>query len=321
MTDPGRHARRLPDTVGIALPMCLVRTVLECHPRAGWFEVAPRADTADTTAPGDLERLRQNYPLTLDVRGIALGLKTGICPSRLRDLAALCHRLQPLMVTGQLPFVAANPAAGTRDRDGLAVACRNITRVQDALQRQIVIRNSLATSGRPELRRAKADFLTSLVERTGCGLILEVDEAAGLASGDQTGTWPIPEHAIAAVQISGRIQHSGGVGTATDADCDLVGERAWGHYSAAIGVLGKRPVLVRSRSDMAPLRHLLDAAHWAELLADWVQMNRQILAIASRTARAAPVRRIRLDGASGVFNWYPIGLAKSPLAPHPFATA
>ncbi len=155
---------------------------LECRADGLWFEVHPENYAVDGGPRLEaLQAVAARYPLALHGVSLSLAGDAAPDPAWLRRLAALAERTRPWLVSehlawstwrGQyLPDLLPFP----RSRAALARISDNVCRVQDALGRRIALENPshyLAIEGH---EFAETDFLAALVERSGCGLLLDLN--------------------------------------------------------------------------------------------------------------------------------------------------
>src|SRR5690606_17922043 len=122
--------------------------IIEHQPELGFFEIHPE----NYMSSGGLhlkylERIRQHYPLSMHGVGLSLGSSDGIDENHLKQLVTLVKRFEPAQVSEHLSWSHWNeiylndllPLPYTEE--SLLVVSENIERVQDALQRNILIEN------------------------------------------------------------------------------------------------------------------------------------------------------------------------------------
>jgi uncharacterized protein (UPF0276 family) len=129
-----------------------------------------------------LDRLAERAPAVL-VHGVGLDLGGTLPLSEpyLASLAALCERLDPLVVSDHLCFT--RTAAGAtydllpvpRDDATLARLAARVAHVQARLGRRLTVENVSSYLGYAADARGEAQFLAELAARTGCGLLLDVN--------------------------------------------------------------------------------------------------------------------------------------------------
>ena len=269
-------AGALPPRAGIGLRHRHVADFLSGRPAAAWLEVhSENYLVAGGPRLAQLERIRADYPLSCHGVGLSLGSAEGLDAGHLAALRALYDRFQPALVSDHLSW---SVAAGRYAADllplplteaALAVVARNVAHAQEALGRRLAVENpsgylAFAASDVPE-----AEFLAELVARTGCALLLDVnnlyvcqhnlglDPAAWLAR--------IPGAAVAEIHLAGhaRIDVQGRE-LLIDDHGSRVAEPVWHLYRQALCRCGPRPTLIEWDTALPPLGVLLEEAERAQ---------------------------------------------------------
>lgn len=137
-----------------------------------------------------LEQGRALYPVSLHGVGLSLGSATGLDPWHLDQLEMLVRRIEPVRVSDHASFArAAWKSAQTVHAadllplpfsdDALDTLCANVQQVQDRLQRRFMVENlSAYVQWRPvpgEHEWSEPEFLNALARRTGCQLLVDVN--------------------------------------------------------------------------------------------------------------------------------------------------
>jgi uncharacterized protein len=140
-----------------------------------------------------LDQAALRYPISLHGVGLSLGSASGIDPWHLEQLQRLVARTQPILVSDHACFgraqLTAHAQAGThhalahandllpiRHTTGsLNVLCANVSQVQDALKRRIAVENISAYLAWQDADYSEVEFLNALTQRTGCGLLLDLN--------------------------------------------------------------------------------------------------------------------------------------------------
>ena len=105
----------------------------------------------------------------------------GSTTAHLERLRQVCQRFEPDLVSEHLAWSVADGAYLNDllplryDEAALAIVARNVDQVQDTLKRQILIENLSAYVAFADSTMSEAEFLAELVQRTGCGLLLDVN--------------------------------------------------------------------------------------------------------------------------------------------------
>ncbi|MEY4754088.1 MAG: hypothetical protein RJA44_1763 [Pseudomonadota bacterium] len=143
-------------------------------------------------APGGAARavllqLREQYELSLHGVGLSLGSATGLDDWHLERLAELVELTEPLLVSDHASFARVQPqpdAPVWHGNDLLPLAftpaaldllVANVQRVQERLRRPILVENLSAYLGWCDDTLAEPEFFNELVRRSGCGLLLDVN--------------------------------------------------------------------------------------------------------------------------------------------------
>jgi uncharacterized protein (UPF0276 family) len=233
-----------------------------------------------------LDAARAHWPVSLHSVGLALGSAAGVDTEHLRALATLVKRIEPARVSDHAAFARAPRRQGGPVVHGndllpiaftdaaLAILATNVQRVQDRLQRPLLVENLSAYLRWADDRIAEPEFFNTLAQRTGCGLLLDVNNLVVNALNDG-----LDEDAAAAAACRwvdaidaaavGEI-HLAGYTDAGDIVIDDHGSRVHAPvgqvYRHAVQRLGARPSLVEWDTALPELAVLLGEAERAEAL-------------------------------------------------------
>ena len=147
-----------------------------------WFEVHPENYmVAGGPRLSWLERIRARRPLSL--HGVGLSLAGDERPDRehLARYRALIDRFEPFVVSEHLAWSRRGDVYHPdllpipRSREMLALVCRHIDEAQNALGRRLLIENPTAYLPMAGHNWDEVDFLTEIARRTGCGLLIDVN--------------------------------------------------------------------------------------------------------------------------------------------------
>lgn len=267
-------------TAGVGLRAEHQRVFLEERPRCGFLEVHSENYMSDG---GPRRRalfdLRRDYAISLHGVGLSLGSAEGLSADHLRRLKTLVDDYQPFLVSEHLAWsrfegLYLNDLLPLPySEESLELVCRNVERAQEALGRPILMENpssylTFASSVIPE-----AEFLAEVVRRTGCRLLLDVnnlyvstancdlDTSAYLAA--------LPGAAVGEIHLAGHSrQPFGGHSLLIDDHASRVSAPVWALYTRVLGQLGPRPTLIEWDSDLPALPVLLEEAAKAQGLLD-----------------------------------------------------
>jgi uncharacterized protein len=231
-----------------------------------------------------LRQGRTHYPVSLHGVGLALGSAVGVDAWHLDQLARLVEQIEPIRVSDHACF-ARGQAQGEQihaadllpisfNAAALDVLCANVQRVQERLKRPLLVENLSAYVSFSSSDRAETDFFNALTQRTGCGLLVDVNNIYVNALNDQlAGRCADPLAAclhwidsIAPASV-GELHLAGHV-VMGEVVIDNHGSRVcapvWQIYRHAQSHFGNAPALIEWDTDIPTLSVLLDEAALAK---------------------------------------------------------
>lgn len=128
-----------------------------------------------------LEKLAQDYPISLHGVGLALGSANGISEVHLAKLKRLVDRIQPALISEHLSW---GSVSGRHlndllpmplSQESLHLMCERVHSLQEYLKRSILIENVSSYVRFEADQMLEAEFLCELSRRTGCGILLDVN--------------------------------------------------------------------------------------------------------------------------------------------------
>ena len=280
------------------------RALLTDQPALPFIEVHSENFFADGGAAlALLTQARQHYAVSLHGVSLALGSAVGVDDAHLERLAALVQRIELVRVSDHASFARAPLRAGAAPVHGsdllpiaftpasLELMVANVQRVQDRLQRPIGVENLSAYLQWADDAWAPAAFLNALAERSGCWLLLDVNNLVVNALNDAAAD-PVA-HACAFVDALGS-RHVGEIHLAghdargalvIDDHGSRVAASVWQVYAHAIRRHGAQPTLVEWDTALPAFEVLLEEAAQADQVA-----NAALQAALARpvTPRASP---------------------------------
>ena len=167
---------------GLGLRAQHYRDVLEQLPDVGWFEVHSENYFGDGGRPLDyLQQIAAHYPLSLHGVGLSIGSTDPLSSTHLNKLKSLIHRFEPALVSEHLSWGSVGgryfndllPLPYTEEALDHMVA--RVQQVQDYLGRQLLIENVSSYLQYQCSTIPEWEFLTELARRTGCGLLLDIN--------------------------------------------------------------------------------------------------------------------------------------------------
>lgn len=277
---PGARNAPIPAQAGIGLRFPHHDQMLAERPAIAWLEVHPENYMGGGVAADLLVRLRRDYPLSLHATGLSLGSAEGLDDRHLEALADLAARLEPGLVSDHLSWSA---AAGLSlpdllplpyTEEALEVVVRNLDRAQAVLGRTILVETPSTYLRFAGSALSEADFLAETVRRSGCGVLLDVNNVFVSASnlGEDPGArlseliQALPSGAVGEIHLAGHAVRPLGEATVLRIDDhgSPVPDEVWALYESAIGTLGPAPTLIEWDTAVPPLATLLGEAAIAE---------------------------------------------------------
>jgi uncharacterized protein (UPF0276 family) len=255
----------LPIQAGLGLRSPHLAEVLATRPKVAWWEVHSENYFGGGAAPAALEKIRQDYPVSL--HGVGLGLGNAEPPDErhLKQLTDLAQRITPAAISEHLAW---NRFGDVWFNDLLPVPryagvidtlCNHIDLVQSRLKRIILLENVSSYIAFSDEMLSEAELLAELVMRTGCGLLLDVnnmhvnqlnhgiDARAELAR--------LPLHRVAEIHVAG-FEYCDGL--VIDTHGAPVCNAVWKLLEDALNLTGPKPVLLERDTNLPTLEGLLD---------------------------------------------------------------
>lgn len=253
---------------GVGLRGPHIQEVLDRRPSVGWFEVHPENYMADSAALAMLGRIREHYPLSVHGVSLSLGSATHIDLHHLQALKSLVEQLEPFLVSEHLSW-SRTEGAHLNDLlplpytdEALDVMADHVDQVQTALGRRILIENPSTYLRFRHSTMGEATFLAELVRRTGCGVLLDVNNLyvsahnVGLCIADYFSTLPVS--AIGEIHVAGHaVNWVNDQAILIDDHGSPVSQGVWALYVSAVRHCGYRPTLVEWDTNLPPLDVLI----------------------------------------------------------------
>ena len=233
-----------------------------------WFEVHPENYmVAGGPRLAWLEAVRARHAISL--HGVALSLAADAEPdaAHLQRLAELARRIEPALISEHLAWSTWRGAYHPdllpfpRTTQALARIADNVSRTQDALQRQIAIENPSHYLKLDGHEWAETEFLQELARRTGCGLLLDVNNvyvsACNMGYSAEDYLDAFFGKSVMEIHLAGHAPDPNlGRALLVDSHDAPVAPEVWALYERLIRRIGARPTLIE-RDDNLPEFHVL----------------------------------------------------------------
>jgi uncharacterized protein (UPF0276 family) len=269
----------VPAITGIGLKPDYYRDLLETRPDVGFLEVhAENYMGAGGPPHRYLQALGEHYPLSFHGVGASLGGTDPLDAAHLARWRELVDRYAPLFVsehvawTGHAGIALHDLLPLPYTEEALKVLCEHIDAMQDALGRKILIENpsrylDFAHSTIPE-----TEFLIAAAERTGCGLLLDINNVYVSARNQDEDAREylanIPAGLVEEIHLAGHSVQT--TATGHELRIDDHGRRVcaevWQLYAETIACCGSRPTLIEWDTNVPALDELLAEARHANAL-------------------------------------------------------
>lgn len=240
-----------------------------CASEGMWFEVhAENYLVAGGPRIRWLEAIRAVHPVSL--HGVSLSLAGDAPPdaAHLKRFAELVLRIEPALVSEHLAWSAWQGMSVpdllpfSRSNEALQRIASNIDRTQSALGRRIAIENPSHYLRINEHEWDEIDFLNELVRRSGCGLLLDVNNVH--VSSRNLGFDPIayldrfPAESVMEIHLAG---HSADPALGTtlliDSHDAPIAPEVWSLYRHFIEHIGAKPTLIERDGNVPGFDELL----------------------------------------------------------------
>ncbi|WP_424990008.1 DUF692 domain-containing protein [Fluviibacterium sp. S390] len=271
----------LPDAVGVGYKPSHFAAIEADPGPVRWFEVhAENYMGAGGRPLAQLRALAERFPISVHGVGLSIGGERPLDTDHLSRLKTLLGWLAPASFSEHLAWSTHDSGflndllplpytAATLDR-----VCTHIDQVQEALGRRMLLENPSTYLAFSETEMAEVDFLREIATRTGCGLLLDVNNVFVSATNQQTD--PVSYIDAFPLDLVGEIHLGGHDEDTDDAGAPLlidshgapVVDPVWTLYAHTLRRGGPRPTLIEWDTDVPDWPVLVsEARRAADLLA------------------------------------------------------
>ncbi|HEX9477691.1 MAG TPA: DUF692 domain-containing protein [Methylomirabilota bacterium] len=261
--------------VGIGLRTPHLAEIIATPPPIGWLEVHTENYLGGGPAPRALARVRGEHAVSLHGVGLSLGSADGLDRAHLARVTELTRRIEPALVSEHLSWSIAGGAYLNHllplpyTEESLGLVARNVSRAQEALGRPLLIENPSSYLRFRHSPIPEPEFLTELAQRTGCGLLCDVNNVfVSCRNFDQDPAAyldALPAAAIGEVHLAGHARNEAeGRIILIDDHGSPVADEVWALFARALDRFGPRPTLIEWDTDVPALAVLLGEARRAE---------------------------------------------------------
>ena len=221
-----------------------------------------------------LDAMSERYPIAMHGVSLSIGSALGVDRDYLSRLKSLADRVRPLWVSDHVCWTGVDGRT-THDllplpytHEALDTVCANIAFAQDVLERSMLFENPTSYVAFGESEMTEWDFLAAMCERTGCYLLLDVNnvyvssrnhdfDADAFLDG-------IPRERVRQIHLAG---HSQGKELLIDTHDSPVSAQVWALYERACARFGATATMIERDDAIPPLASLLDELAFARGIA------------------------------------------------------
>jgi uncharacterized protein (UPF0276 family) len=209
-----------------------------------------------------LRALRERYALSIHGVGLSIGSMAPLDLDHLARLKALCDRYEPESFSEHLAWSSHGesylndllPLPYTPETLDRVVS--HIDQVQERLRREILLENPSTYLQFTESSIPETEFLAEIAHRTGCGLLLDVNNVFVQATNHSTspeaylGTFPL--HRVKEIHLGGHDAQTddSGAPLLIDAHGTPVADSVWALYENVVACTGPLPTLIEWDNDV-----------------------------------------------------------------------
>ncbi len=273
--------KALPHGPGVGYKPQHFADILAAPGSVGWLEIHAENYMGDGGRPlAQLRHLADRFPISVHGVGLSIGGEGDLDRDHLARLKHLCDGLQPASFSEHLAWSSHD---GTYFHDLLPLPYTRATldrvaghvgQVQDILGRQMLLENPSSYLSFAETEMPETAFLAELARRTGCGLLLDVNNVfvsatnLGFRPMDYIDTFPLD--LVGEIHLGGHDEDADETGAPLliDSHAHAVTDPVWALYAATLAKAGARPTLIEWDNDVPAWSVLAaEAALAATLLA------------------------------------------------------
>ncbi len=284
--------RDLPPLPGVGYKPQHFAALLDAPGAVGWLEIHAENYMGDGGRPlAQLRALAERFPVSVHGVGLSIGGAAPLDRDHLARLAHLTGWLKPARFSEHLAW-STHDGAFLNDLlplpyidATLTRVCDHIGRVQEALGRQMLLENPSSYLAFAESTWEEPAFLAEIARRTGCGLLLDLNNvfvsAVNLGLSAEAYLDAFALEAVGEIHLGGHDEDSDehGAPLLIDSHGRAVADPVWVLLDRVLDRAGPRPVLIEWDTDVPD---------WPVLEAEAARAGRALARAAAKAGRAAP---------------------------------
>jgi uncharacterized protein (UPF0276 family) len=227
-----------------------------------------------------LETLRRDHPISLHGVCMSIGALQPLDRAHLARFRSLVARYEPALISEHLAW-SSHETTFYNDllplpynKDTLQSVCDHIDQVQDALRRPLLLENPSTYLAFHESTLGEAAFIRGVAERTGCGLLLDINNVFVSATNQGTSALrylsDFPLECVGEIHLAGHVMQSDDEGDLLliDSHDGPVADAVWKLYEIVIRRCGPIPTLIEWDSKIPAWPILRAEAEAAQAILD-----------------------------------------------------
>ena len=271
------QAPGLPRRAGLGLKHEHFMDVLETSPDIGFFEVhAENYMVAGGPFHHYLGLIREQYPLSLHGVGLSIGGEHPLDREHLARLATLIDRYQPQSFSEHLAWSSHGPVflndllPLAYDSATLQRVCEHVDQVQSTLKRPMLLENPSTYLQFQRSTQDETDFISEIIRRTGCGLLLDVNNVYVSCINHQRDPLAyidaLPLHAVGEIHLAGFAEDTDSLGDRLliDDHGAPIDNAVWQLYEKVLAQVGSVATLIERDNQVPAFGVLLAEAQQAD---------------------------------------------------------
>lgn len=253
----------LPNAPGVGYKPQHFQEILDNSGVVQWLEIhAENYMGAGGRPLAQLEHLSERFPISVHGVGLSIGGEARLDPDHLDRLKTLVGWLQPTVFSEHLAW-SSHESAFLNDllplpytQDTLDRVCTHIDQVQNTIGRQMMLENPSSYLAFSESTYSEPEFLRQVAKRTGCGLLLDVNNvfvsATNLNYDPRGYISDYPLEYVGEIHLGGHDEDHDdhGAPLLIDSHGKPVVDPVWALLDHTLAISGPKPILIEWDNDV-----------------------------------------------------------------------
>ncbi|MCT4556346.1 MAG: DUF692 domain-containing protein [Pelagimonas sp.] len=269
-------SRSLPPLPGVGYKQQHYRDIISDAAPVGWLEIHAENYMGDGGRPlAQLRALSEKFPISVHGVGLSIGGPERLDPDHLARLKHLVGWLNPASFSEHLAWSTHDmgfmndllPLPYTDDT--LTRVCNHVDQLQEAIGRPMLLENPSSYLAFEESTWEEPEFLRQVAKRTGCGLLLDVNNvfvsATNLGFSPQAYIDAFPLNKVGEIHLGGHDEDHDdhGAPLLIDSHGREVADPVWALLDYVLERSGPLPLLIEWDNDVPDWPILRDEAQRA----------------------------------------------------------